>query len=74
MIDACVEAGVLLMIMDQGNPNGHYIDGPILNRLREYGRFASIPVVHGLTMGEYASMVYGEHWMPATENEVAHGL
>jgi uncharacterized protein YbbC (DUF1343 family) len=70
VIDACVEAGVPLMIMDRGNPNGHYIDGPILKPgFESMVGLHPIPVVHGLTMGEYASMVYGEHWMPATENE-----
>ncbi|MDC1225789.1 DUF1343 domain-containing protein [Schleiferiaceae bacterium] len=70
VIDACVEAGVPLMIMDRGNPNGHYIDGPILKPgFESMVGLHPIPVVHGLTMGEYASMVYGEHWMAATENE-----
>jgi uncharacterized protein YbbC (DUF1343 family) len=70
VIDACVEAGVPLMIMDRGNPNGHYIDGPILKPgFESMVGLHPIPVVHGLTMGEYATMVYGEHWMPATENE-----
>ncbi len=70
VIDACVEAGVPFMIMDRGNPNGHYIDGPILKPgFESMVGLHPIPVVHGLTMGEYASMVYGEHWMPATENE-----
>jgi uncharacterized protein YbbC (DUF1343 family) len=70
VIDACVEAGVPLMIMDRGNPNGHYIDGPILKPgFESMVGLHPIPVVHGLTMGEYASMVYGEHWMPSTENE-----
>ena len=70
VIDACVEAGVPLMIMDRGNPNGHYIDGPILKPgFESMVGLHPIPVVHGLTMGAYASMVYGEHWMPATENQ-----
>lgn len=70
VIDACVEAGVPLMIMDRGNPNGHYIDGPILKPgFESMVGLHPIPVVHGLTMGEYASMVYGEHWMPATDIE-----
>ncbi len=70
VIDACVEAGVPLMIMDRGNPSGHYIDGPILKQgFESMVGLHPIPVVHGLTMGEYASMVYGEHWMPASENE-----
>ena len=65
VIDACVEAGVPLIIMDRGNPNGHYIDGPILKPgFESMVGLHPIPVVHGLTMGEYASMVYGERWMP----------
>lgn len=72
VLDACVEAGVPLMIMDRGNPNGHYIDGPILRPgFESMVGLHPIPVVHGLTMGEYASMVYGERWMPETEIEAA---
>ena len=69
VLDACVEAGVALMIFDRGNPNGHYVDGPILAPgFESMVGLHPIPVVHGLTMGEYAQMVYGERWMPMTMN------
>lgn len=65
VIDACVKAGVPLIVFDRGNPNGHYIDGPILQPGYEsMVGLHPIPVVHGLTMGEYAKAVYGERWMP----------
>ena len=70
VLDACVEAGVPLMVMDRGNPNGHYIDGPILQEgFESMVGLHPIPVVHGLTMGEYAKMVYGERWMPKLKVE-----
>ena len=70
VLDACVEAGVPLMVMDRGNPNGHYVDGPILQPgFESMVGLHPIPVVHGLTMGEYAKMVYGERWMPQLLHE-----
>ena len=52
------------MVFDRPNPNGHYVDGPILEK--EYKSFVGmhpIPTVHGLTMGEYAKMINGENWL-----------
>ena len=70
VLDACVEAGVPLMVLDRGNPNGHYVDGPILQPgFESMVGLHPIPVVHGLTMGEYAKMVYGERWMPAIKSD-----
>lgn len=53
-----------VMVLDRPNPHGHYIDGPVLDL--DYGSFVGlhpIPVVHGMTMGEYARMVNGEGWL-----------
>jgi len=64
LMEACAENNIPLLIMDRPNPNGHYIDGPILEP--EYQSFVGmhpIPVVHGLTIGEYAKMINGEKWL-----------
>jgi len=64
VMEACAENNVKLLLLDRANPNGHYVDGPVLDR-----KFASfvglnpIPVVHGLTMGEFAGMINGEKWL-----------
>lgn len=53
-----------LVILDRPNPNGHYVDGPILEKpfISGVGK-QPIPIVYGLTMGEYAQMLRGEQWM-----------
>ena len=53
-----------LIILDRPNPNGHYVDGPILEKpfISGVGK-QPIPIVYGLTMGEYAQMLRGEQWM-----------
>ena len=64
VMEACAEANIPLIILDRPNPNGHYIDGPILEM--EYSSFVGmhpIPVVHGMTIGEYAQMINGEKWL-----------
>lgn len=68
IMEACAENHIPLLIFDRPNPNGHYIDGPVLKK--EYSSFVGmhpIPVVHGLTIGELAQMINGEGWL---ENEV----
>lgn len=70
VLDACIEAGVPVLILDRGNPNGHYIDGPVLKPGYEsMVGLHPIPVVHGLTMGEYATMVLGEQWVPMAKHD-----
>ena len=50
--------------MDRPNPNGHYIDGPILDTTyRSFVGMHPIPIVHGMTIGEYAQMINGEKWL-----------
>lgn len=63
MIDACAEYGAEVIVLDRPNPNGHYVDGPILDMKYKSGvGWLPIPVVHGLTMGELARMAIGEGW------------
>ena len=64
IMEACAEFGIPLIILDRPNPNGHYIDGPILQS--EHSSFVGmhpVPVVHGMTIGEYAQMINGEKWL-----------
>ncbi len=64
VMEACAEANIPLLILDRPNPNGYYIDGPILEK--EHKSFVGmhpIPVVHGMTIGEYAKMINGEGWL-----------
>ena len=64
VMEACAEANIPLIILDRPNPNGHYIDGPILEM--EHKSFVGmhpIPVAYGMTIGEYAKMINGEKWL-----------
>jgi len=72
VMEACAENNVQIILLDRPNPNGFYIDGPILDS--KYSSFVgmhSVPVVHGLTIGEYAKMINGEKWL---NNEVQCSL
>ena len=71
MVDACADFGVKVVVLDRPNPNGHYIDGPILDMKYKSGvGWLPIPVVHGLTMGEIALMAIGEGWAKGADLEV----
>lgn len=55
-----------LLILDRPNPNGHYVDGPVLERaFASFIGMQPVPVVYGMTMGEYARMLVGEAWLSA---------
>lgn len=63
-MDACAEQNIPFIVLDRPNPNGHFVDGPVLEP--EYASFVGmhpVPVVHGMTVGEYAAMVNGEGWL-----------
>jgi uncharacterized protein YbbC (DUF1343 family) len=65
LMDACAEHHKKVLILDRPNPNGHYVDGPILDMKYKSGvGWLPIPVVHGLTLGELGQMVNGERWLP----------
>ena len=67
LMDACAEYGKKMLILDRPNPNGHYVDGPILDMKHKSGvGWLPIPIVHGMTLGELALMVNGERWLPAS--------
>ena len=69
LMDACAEYGKEVIILDRPNPNGFYVDGPILQDKFKSGVGAlPIPVVHGMTLGELAQMINGEGWLDAGVN------
>jgi uncharacterized protein YbbC (DUF1343 family) len=64
IMEACAENNIELMILDRPNPNGTIVDGPILEK--EFTSFVgmhSIPLLHGMTIGEYGRMINGEKWL-----------
>jgi len=64
VMEACAEANIPLVILDRPNPNGHYIDGPTMEEAhRSFLGMHPIPLVHGMTFGEYAHMVNGQKWL-----------
>ena len=64
LMDACAHEGKQFMVFDRPNPNGYYVDGPILDMKHKSGVGAlPIPVVHGMTLGELALMINGEYWL-----------
>jgi uncharacterized protein YbbC (DUF1343 family) len=66
LMDACAQADKEVVILDRPNPNGFYVDGPILQDGFYSGvGMLPIPVVHGMTLGELAQMINGEGWLPA---------
>ena len=65
MMDACAETGKKMIVLDRPNPNGFYVDGPILDMKHKSGvGWLPIPIVHGMTLGELALMINGEGWLP----------
>ncbi len=64
VMEACAEAGVQVIILDRPNPNGHYIDGPVLElEHKSFVGMHKVPVVYGMTIGEYGQMINGEKWL-----------
>ena len=64
VMEACAENNKELLILDRPNPNGFYVDGPILDpKLKSGVGVNPIPIVHGLTIAEYAQMLNGEGWL-----------
>lgn len=64
VMEACAEFGIPLILFDRPNPNGHYVDGPVLDiNYKSFVGMHPIPVVHGMTIGEYACMINGEGWL-----------
>ncbi|MBQ7488984.1 MAG: DUF1343 domain-containing protein [Bacteroidales bacterium] len=64
VMEAAAEQGVEVIILDRPNPNGHYVAGPVLEAgYRSFVGMHKVPVVHGMTIGEYGRMINGEGWL-----------
>ena len=71
VLEACIELHKPLMVLDRPNPNGFYVDGPVLNKkFKSFVGMQAIPVVHGLTIGEYSMMLMGEKWLSDKANKI----
>ena len=69
-MEAAFENGKPLMILDRPNPNGHYVDGPVLDKkYKSFIGMQSVPVVYGMTIAEYAMMIAGEKWLNDKANQ-----
>ena len=65
LMDACAQHDKEMIVLDRPNPNGFYVDGPLLDMKHKSGvGWLPIPVVHGMTLGELALMINGEKWLP----------
>ena len=65
LVESCAENNVKCIVLDRPNPNGFYVDGNILDTaFSSFVGLDPIPIVHGMTVGEYAQMVNGEGWLP----------
>lgn len=64
VMEACAERGIRLVVLDRPNPNGFFVDGPVLDTaFRSFVGMHPVPLVHGMTIGEYARMINGEGWL-----------
>lgn len=64
VMESCAENKKELIVLDRPNPNGHYVDGPVLNmKFKSFIGMHPVPIVHGMTIGEYARMINGEKWL-----------
>jgi uncharacterized protein YbbC (DUF1343 family) len=64
VMEACAENNIPLLVLDRPNPNGHYVSGPVLEpKFASFVGMHPIPIVHGMTLAEYAQMINGEYWL-----------
>jgi len=70
-MEAAIENNKPLIILDRPNPNGFYVDGPVLDlKFRSFVGMQPIPIVYGMTMGEYAKMLLGEGWFSGKAKDI----
>jgi uncharacterized protein YbbC (DUF1343 family) len=71
VLEACLENHKPLLILDRPNPNGFYVDGPVLDmKFKSFIGMQPIPIVYGMTIGEYALMLAGEKMLSAEANKI----
>ncbi len=64
VMEAASENNIKVIVLDRPNPNGHYVDGPILEKeFKSFVGMHEVPIVHAMTIGEYAKMIVGEKWI-----------
>jgi len=64
VMESCAENDIKLIVLDRPNPNGHYIDGPVMTKeSMSFVGLHPVPIVYGMTIGEYAKMINGEKWL-----------
>jgi len=64
VMEACAEKNISLILLDRPNPNRHYIDGPVLKKeFKSFVGMHPVPIVYGMTIGEYGLMINGERWL-----------
>lgn len=64
LMEACAENNKTFIVLDRPNPNGFYVDGPVLKpEFKSFVGMHPVPIVHGMTIGEYAQMINGEKWL-----------
>ena len=70
-MEAALENHIPLLILDRPNPNGFYVDGPVLDtKFKSFIGMQPIPIVYGMTIGEYALMLAGEKWLSPPANKI----
>jgi uncharacterized protein YbbC (DUF1343 family) len=71
VLEACLENHKPLLVLDRPNPNGFYVDGPVLDKkFKSFIGMQPIPIVYGMTMGEYTLMLAGEKWLSENANKI----
>lgn len=70
-LEAALENHKPLMILDRPNPNGFYVDGPVLDKkFKSFIGMQAVPIVYGMTIGEYGLMLAGENWLSEKANQI----
>ncbi|MDB5251110.1 MAG: hypothetical protein JWP27_279 [Flaviaesturariibacter sp.] len=74
-MEAALENNIPLVILDRPNPNGFYVDGPVLDpKFKSFVGLQPVPIVYGMTIGEYANMLLQEDWLGKEATEAHHRL
>lgn len=74
VLEAAAENALQVIVLDRPNPNAHYVDGPVLEaKYKSFvGMHPGVPVVYGMTIGEYSRMIVGEGWVSSSDSISLH--